>query len=102
MDLLLTNVEEIIKRVMVGGSLGCSDHALVKFVILRDVGLAKSGGRTLNFRRADFKLLNGSRAKIPWSSVLKDKDFEESWILFKNALLKAQEVSIPLNKKVGR
>ena len=35
-------------------------------------------------------------------AVLKDKDVEESWLLFKDALLKAQEVSIPLNKKVGR
>jgi len=41
LDLLLTNEEEIIKDVNVGGSLGCSDHALVEFVILRDVLLAK-------------------------------------------------------------
>ena len=32
----------------------------------------------------------------------KDKDVEESWLLFKDALLKVEEVSIPLNKKVGR
>ena len=41
LDLLLTNEEEIIKDVNVGGSLGCSDHALVEFVILRDVLLAE-------------------------------------------------------------
>ena len=45
---------------------------------------------------------NGLLAKIPWDAVLKDKGVEESWLLFKDALLKAQEVSIPLNKKVGR
>lgn len=28
------NTEEIIKAVKAGGSLGCSDHALVEFVIL--------------------------------------------------------------------
>ena len=33
LDLLLTNVEEIINGVKVGGSLGCSDHALVEFMI---------------------------------------------------------------------
>jgi len=47
LDLLLTNAEEIIKGTNVGGSLGGSDHALVEFVISRDVGLAKSGIRTL-------------------------------------------------------
>ena len=55
LDLLLTSVEEISKGVNTGGSLGCSDHALVEFVISRDVGLAKSGVRTLNFGRANFK-----------------------------------------------
>ena len=54
LDLLLTNAEEIIKDVNVGGSLGCSDHALVKFVILRNVGLAKRVVRTLNFGKANF------------------------------------------------
>ena len=71
-------------------------------MISRDVGLAKSGVRTLNFGRANFKLYNGLLAKIPWDAVLKDKDVEESWLLFKDALLKAQEVSILLNRKVGR
>lgn len=102
LDLLLTNAEEIIKDVNVEGSLGCSNHALVEFVISRDVGLAKGGVRTLNFGRANFKLFNGLLAEIPWDAVPKDKDVEESWLLFKDALLKAQEVSISLNKKVGR
>ena len=102
LDLLLTNAEEIIKDVNVEGSLGCSNHALVEFVILRDVGLTKGGVRTLNFGRANFKLFNGSLAMIPWNAVIKDKDVEESWPLFKDALLKAREVSIPLNRKVGR
>ena len=71
-------------------------------MISRDVGLTKSGVRTLNFGRANLKLFNGLLAKIPWDAVLKDKDVEESWLFFKDALLKAKEVSIPLNKKVGR
>jgi len=54
LDLLLSNVEEIITGVKVGGSLGCSDHALVKFVILRNVGRAKIVVRTLNFGKANF------------------------------------------------
>ena len=91
-----------LKVLKVGGSLGCSDHALVEFVISRDVGLSKGGVRTLNFGRANFKLFNGLLAKIPWNAVLKDKDVEESWLLFKDAFLRAQELSVPLNKKVGR
>ena len=74
LDLLLTSAEEITKDVNVGGSLGCSDRALVEFVISRDVDLAKGGVRTLNPGRANFKLFNGLLAKIPWDAVLKDKD----------------------------
>ena len=56
LDLLLTNAEEIIKDANVGGSLGCSDHALVEFVISRNIGLANSGVRTLKFVRSKFRL----------------------------------------------
>jgi len=102
LDLLLTNVKETIKGVMVGGSLGCSDCALVEFVILRNVDLTKSGIRNLNFGRANFRLFKALLAEISWDSVLRDKDVEESWPLFKGAFLKAQELSIPLNKKAGK
>ena len=57
------------RSLKVGGSQGCSDHALVKFVISRNVGLAKSGVRTLNFQ-----LFKELLAKISWDAVLKDKD----------------------------
>ena len=102
LHLVLTSAEEMVKDIQIKGSLGCSDRALVEFVISMDVGLAKGGVRTLNFGRANLKLFKGLLVKIPWDAVLKDKDVEESWLLFKDALLKAQEVSIPLNRKVGR
>ena len=47
LDLVLINTEESIREVKTGGSLGCSDHALVEFVILNNVGLVKSKTRTL-------------------------------------------------------
>ena len=57
LDLVLTNAEESIREVKIGGSLGCSDRALVEFVILKNAGLGKSRARTLCFRRANFWLL---------------------------------------------
>jgi len=59
LDLVLTSVEEIIEDIKIGGNPGCSDHALVVFMILRNVSLAKSGVRTLNFRRVNFRLFQG-------------------------------------------
>jgi len=41
-DLVVTNASELISGIKTGGSLGCSDHALVEFTVLRDVGKAYS------------------------------------------------------------
>lgn len=64
--------------------------------------LAKSGVRTPDFRRANFRLFKELLAKISWDAVLKDKDVEESWLLFEHAFLRAQELFIPVNTKAGR
>ncbi|KAK4831065.1 hypothetical protein QYF61_015122 [Mycteria americana] len=38
LKLMVTNASELINDVKIGGSLGCSDHALVEFTVLRDMG----------------------------------------------------------------
>ena len=65
LDLVLTNVEDLIKEVKSRGSLGCSDHALVEFVISRDTGPAKSKVRAMKFRRAKFQLFKELVEDIP-------------------------------------
>ena len=82
LDLVLTNAEESIREVKIGGSLGCSDHALVEFVISKNVDLAKSRARTLCFRRANFQLLKKLLSGIPWETVLKGIGPQQSWQLF--------------------
>ncbi len=100
---MLTNAaEESVRGVKAGGSLGCSDHALVEFVILRNAGLAKSRVRTLNFRRAKFWLLKELLDGISWETVLKGMGTEQSWQLFKDTLLRVQRLSIPQQKKSSR
>lgn len=38
LDLMVTNTSELIGDIKIGGSLGCSNHALVEFAVLRDMG----------------------------------------------------------------
>ena len=76
---MLTNEEESVREVKIGGSLGCSDHVFVEFVIWKNTGLAKSRARTLCFRRAKFRLLKELLSGIPWETVLKDMGTEQSW-----------------------
>ena len=92
---MLTNAEESVREVKIGGSLGCSDHALMDFVILKNAGLAKSRAWTLCFRRANFRMLKELLSGILWETVLKGMDTEQSWQLFKNTLLRAQRLHLP-------
>ena len=82
-------MKESITEVKIEGSLSCSDHALVEFVILKNAGLAKSRARTLCFRRAKFQLLKELLRGIPWETVLKGMGTEQRWQLFKDTLLRA-------------
>ena len=101
LDLVLTVrgvQEESIREVKIGGSLDCTDHGLVEFVILKNVGLAQSRARPLCFRRAKFQLLKELLRGIPWETVLKGMGTEQSWQLFKDTLLRVQRLSIPEQK----
>lgn len=62
--------------VKTGGSLSCCDHALLKIVISKNMGLVKSIVRSLNFRSPNFGLFKELLDKIPWETVLRDKGTE--------------------------
>ncbi|PKU35594.1 glycerol kinase [Limosa lapponica baueri] len=59
LDLILTNKEGFPGDVKTKGNLGCSDHEMVEFRILRGWSRAKSKITSLDFRRADFGLFRG-------------------------------------------
>jgi len=99
LDLLITNSSELIGDVKTGGSLGCSDHTLAEFGVLRDMGQVKSKVRTLNCRKANFQLFKQLVNGTPWETALRDKGPEQSWRIFKDAFYRAQELSIPRCKK---
>lgn len=64
LDLLLTNWDELIEGVKIGGCMVCSEHTLPQFLILRNMGLAKRKVKTLNFQRMNFELLKDLVDKI--------------------------------------
>lgn len=50
----------------------------------------------------NFRLFKELLNKISWEKFLREKGVEQSWLLFKNPFLRAQELSIPQNNKAGR
>lgn len=96
LDLVLSNIEESVKDTKIRGNLGFSDYALFEFMRLMNIGLAKNGVRTLNFRL--FKeLLN----EISQKEGVK-KRLEQSRLLLKCALLRAQEFPVSTCRKSSR
>ena len=102
LDLMVTNASELVSDVKNGGSLGCSDHALVEFTVLRDMGQAKSKVGALNFKKGNCQLFKELVNGTPWETALRDKGAEQSWQIFKDAFHRVQELSIPRCKKSGK
>ncbi|GAB0206950.1 hypothetical protein GRJ2_003160600 [Grus japonensis] len=89
LDLVLTNKEGLVGDVKLKGSLGCSDHEMVEFGILRAARRACSKLTTLDFRRADFGLFRDLLGRIPWDKALEGRGAQDSWLIFKGHLLQA-------------
>ena len=54
LDLVLMNKEGLVEDLKAGGSLGCSDHEMVKFRILHGGSRTISRVKTLDFKKAKF------------------------------------------------
>ncbi|GAB0188477.1 hypothetical protein GRJ2_001313000 [Grus japonensis] len=102
LDLVLTNKERLVGNVKLKGSLGCSDHEMVEFKILRAVRRAHSKFTTLDFRRAGFGLFRDLLGRVPWDEALEERGAQESWLVFKDHLLQAQEQHIPTKRMSGK
>ncbi|GAB0204924.1 hypothetical protein GRJ2_002958000 [Grus japonensis] len=102
LDLVLTSKEGLVGDVKLKGSLGCSDHEMVEFKILRAARRAHSKLTTLDFRRADFSLFRDLLSRIPWDKALEGRGAQDSWLIFKGHLLQAQEQCIPTKRKSSK
>ncbi|GAB0178727.1 hypothetical protein GRJ2_000338000 [Grus japonensis] len=101
LNLVLTNKEGLVGDVKLKGSLGCSDHEMVEFRILRAARKVQGKLTTLDFRRADFGLFRDLLGRIPWDKALEGRGTQDNWLIFKGHLLRAQEQCIPTKRKLS-
>ena len=78
LDLILTNKEGLVGDVKVKGSLGCSDHEMVEFRILRAGRRLKSKLTALDFRRADSGLFRDLLGRAPWDQALEGRGAQKA------------------------
>lgn len=77
LDLFLTNTEDFIVEIKTGRRLGCSDHALVQFSILKGTGLIKGRIKILHLRKANFWVFRALVYEDAWETALRDKGANE-------------------------
>lgn len=102
LNLVVSNKDWLVGNVKFKGSLGCSDHELVAFRMFRAARRTHSKLITLDIRRTDFVLFGDLLCRVPWEKDLKGRGVQESWLIFKDHLLQAQERCIPAQRKSGK
>ncbi|KGL75094.1 hypothetical protein N309_08010, partial [Tinamus guttatus] len=68
----------------------------------RGAGKAVSSVATMGFKRTNFGLFRDALGRIPWARALEGRGAQESWLVFKQHFLHAQQQCIPVCKKAGR
>ncbi|RMC16129.1 hypothetical protein DUI87_08341 [Hirundo rustica rustica] len=102
LDLLFANRGGLVGDVVVGGRLGQSDHEIIEFSIFGEIRRNNSKTLTLDFQRADFGLFRRLKQRVPWEAALKNKGVQERWECFKTEILRAQEQTVPVCRKMSR
>ncbi|XP_064901183.1 uncharacterized protein LOC135577216 [Columba livia] len=74
LDLILTNQEELVGDVKLGGSLGCNNHEMVKFRILHGGSRKISRTKTMDFSRTSFDLFKVLLRRISWDRAPEDEE----------------------------
>jgi len=55
----------------------------------------------MDFQRADFGLFRMLAERVPWERVVKGKGLQQGWTFFKEEVLRAQELAVPMCRKTN-
>lgn len=76
LSLFLTSTSGLIGDMRMGGCLSDSDHVVIEFILLKDVGQKKCKTRILYFTKDSLQLFKDLLNKTPWETVLKGSGAE--------------------------
>ena len=96
LDLVLSEGDNVIS-VEDQGKLGSSDHNMILIYIRGRVPKREKAQTSRDWKKADLEMLNQQIKETDWSE-LPEASVEDSWKMFKEKLLMAQEESVPLKK----
>ena len=89
LDRIPTKKAEVVKEEKTDGKIGCCDHEMVEFLILKGKNKANIVIKTQDYRTAEFGLLKDLLGRIPQEMVMEKRADQKSWFIFKDHLLQA-------------
>ena len=98
LDLILCNQEGLIREVKLDGRIGKSDHNIITFGIQIDDKRQKTQRMRPNYRKANFKEMRETIAKVDWERELDGQDVNSMWQLISAKLKSAMDTYIPIKK----
>ncbi|CAJ0940289.1 unnamed protein product, partial [Ranitomeya imitator] len=102
LDLILSNRPDRITNLQVVGHLGNSDHNIVQFHLSFTRGTCQGVTKTLNFRKSKFDQLRDALNLVDWDNILRNKNTDNKWEMFKNILNRQCKRFIPCGNKRTR
>lgn len=97
LDLMLSSNERLFGAVKVRGSLGCSDHKMVEFRIMR--GRSRTKSKIISL---DFGLCRDLLGRVPSDKAVEGRGVQEDWLMFKQHHLQAKEQFIQTSRKLSK
>ena len=89
----------MIQDVVVGDSLGTSDHNIIQFKVVANVPLKSTSELVPDFRKANFMGLRKHLKNMEWDAAFSENDTISQWNTFKDIISDACSKYIPLRKR---
>ena len=102
LDLVFSDISDLVQDLTVGETLGSSDHNIVRFRIRLDGHVKDNPTWVPNFSRADFNGLRTALGRINWEEALGGLNACSMWEKFKGLLSEVQGRFIPLKQRRKR
>lgn len=101
LDLILTNNEGLMGGVVLGESIGNSDHSIIRFDVICTFKVKSSRlHTTLNFAKGDYNAIRSFFSGVDWKMMLEGKNVHVMWNAFKLTITEAQNRYIPLKRRL--
>ena len=102
LDLVFSDISDLVQSLSVGETLGSSDHNIVRFKIKLPGQVRDNPTKVPNFSRADFNGIRSALREIDWDRNFSGLDAYEMWEKFKALLGECQSRFIPLKQRRKR